>query len=219
MKSPSIDSFYSQIDRHILLVQSYTEISELFFIIKACRLKPYPYVFEEKSYKLILYRQWFDEFGNSFNIDRNKRVKIIYNDLSLPRKNIVCTDLYHGLSLDRIAKISKLCYLSFGKDEDWQQDCALITFLGLDNYLRSFMYLHGEWQQVSPLNLGMKHLKILSKNKDIKYFLKLDIKENSAIPCITSEQWLSFLPPHKEFLSRLNIQCSPVYSIFQPKDL
>lgn len=218
MKSPSLDSLYSQIDRHILLAQSYTEISELFFIIKACRLKPYSYVFEEKSEKLILYRQWFDEFGNSFNIDRNKRVKIVYNDLSLPRKSIVCTDLYYGLSLDRVAKMSKFCYLSFGKDEDWQQDCALITFLGIDNYLRSFMYLHGEWQQVSPLNLGMKHLKILSKNKDIKYFLKLDIKENSAIPCIISEQWLSFLPPHKEFLSRLNVQCNPVYSIFQQKE-
>ncbi len=218
MRSPSLDAIYTQLDRHILLAQSYTENTELFFIIKACRLKPYEYVFGEKSEKLILYRQWFDEFGNSLNIDSNKRIKINYNDLTIPRKDIVCTDLYYGLSLDRIAKISKFCYTSYGKDEDLQQDCAIITFLGIDNYLRSFMYLYGEWQQVSPLLLGMKQLKILSKNRDIKYFLKLDLKENLTIPCINAEHCLSFLPPHKEFLSMLSVHCEPIHTIFQHKD-
>lgn len=217
MKSPSLDTLYSKLDRHILLAQSYTEIQDLFFIIKACRLKPHDYVFGERRDNLILYKWWFDEFGNSLIISGTKRVKIVQNDLNLPRKNIVSTDLYYGLSLDKVAKISKLCYLSYGKDDDSQQDCIFITFLGIDNYLRSFMYLYGEWQQVSPLLLGLKHLRILSKNRDIKYFLKIDIQENSAIPCITSEQWLSFMPAHNEFLSLLNVQCKPAYAIFNTK--
>jgi len=218
MKSPSLDNIYSQIDRQILLAQSYAEVGELFFIIKACRLKPLEYVFKSRSDKLILYKEWFDEFGNSLTISASKRVKITYNDLSLSRKDIVCTDLYYGLSLDKIAKISKLCYLVFGKDEDLQQDFILITFLGIDNYLRTFMYLYGEWQQVSPLLLGMKHLRILSKNKDIKYFLKLENKENFPIPCISPEQWISFLPPRKEFLSLLDVHCKPAHTIFQQRN-
>ena len=47
----------------ILLVQSYTEIPELSFIIKSCRLKPYSYFFKEQSNKIILYSWWFDECG------------------------------------------------------------------------------------------------------------------------------------------------------------
>src|SRR5512147_1224007 len=128
MKSPSIDSFYTKLDKHILLAQSYTEVGGLFFIIRACRLKPYSYVFEKRSEKIVLYRHWVDEFGNSVHITTKKRFQLIYNDLSLDRSSLVCTDLYHGLSLDKIAKISKLAYLFVGKDEDLSQECAIITF-------------------------------------------------------------------------------------------
>ena len=41
MKSPSLDRFYLQISKAILLAASFTEIEELSFIIKSCRLKPY----------------------------------------------------------------------------------------------------------------------------------------------------------------------------------
>jgi len=204
MKSPSIDNFYTKLDKHILLAQSYTEVSELFFIVKACRLKPYPYVFEKRSEKIVLYRQWFDEFGNSLQITTKKRLQIIYNDLSLDRAALVCTDLYYGLSLDKIAKISKLAYLCLGKDEDLHQDCAVITFLGIDNYLRTYQFVYGEWQQVSPLTIGLRNLKIIAKNRDIKYFHQFDIKDNMPIPCTTSEQWLTFMPPSLNLIEELN---------------
>ena len=213
MKSPSLDVLYAQLDKHILLVQSYTEISNLFFVIKSCRLKPYQYVFENKQSKLILYKWWFDEFGNSFKLN-GKKPQLIYNDLSLPRKDIVCTDLYYGLSLEKIIKISKLAYICFGKDEDYQQDCMIVTLLGIDNYLRSFMYLYGEWQQVSPLLIGLEQLKMIAANRDIKYFKQLEIKENSPIPCISSEQWLTYVPPRKEFISLLNVHCQPAHALF-----
>ena len=99
MKTPSLDKLYTQLNKHILLAQSYTEVPELFFIIKSCRLKPNKYVFEEKSSKVVLYRDWFDEFGNSLQI-KDKKLNLIYNNLSLDANKIVCTDLYYGLSLD-----------------------------------------------------------------------------------------------------------------------
>lgn len=211
MKSPNIERLYAEIRKNILLTQSYTEIGELAFIIKACRLKPYSYIFEDKTYKLVLSRWWFDEFGNSIKII-NKKIKIIYNDLELPRDKIVCTDLYHGLSLDRIAKASKLVFLSSGKDEDLNEDCFFITFLGIDNYLRSYMYLYGEWQHVSPLLLGMKGLKQISKYLDIKHFHINSNKENSALPCGRSTEWISFMPACYEFLHELEKPYNKVFS-------
>src|SRR5271166_4318481 len=138
MRSPSLERLHAKLSRQIKLVESYTELAGMEFIIKACRLKPYDYVFKGRDSKLILHRWWFDEFGNSLMID--KKVKIIYNDLLLDRKLIISTDLYYGLSLDRVAKMSKLVHLVGGKDEDLYQDCYLLTFLGIDDHLRSYLY-------------------------------------------------------------------------------
>jgi len=217
MRSPSIDNFYTQLDKQILLIQSYTEISDLFFIVKACRLKPISYL-EEKSKKIVLYRDWVDEFGNSFRVENSKKVRIVYNDLSLKRESITCTDLYYGLSLDKLSKISKLVYVCIGKDEDYYKDCAVVTFLGIDNYLRSYMYLYDEWQQVSPLVLGLKNLKLIGKNRDVKHFLELNIKENTPIPCISGHQWLSFLPPSKGFLDHMEKECEFLAPLFKQRN-
>lgn len=214
MKSPSLDTFYSEIDKLILLVQAYTEIDELSFIIKACRLKPYPL---KKNYKLTLHDCWFDEYGNSFKITKNKKINIIYNDLSI-KPNDCSTDLYYGLSIKKVTKISKLLYLCAGKDEDLNEDCFILTFLGIDNYLRSYMFLYGEWKQISPLLLGFKNLKNIGKNTDVKHFIELKNKENMPIPCNSSQAWLTFMPPSEEFLSILGKQFETIVPLLKIKE-
>ena len=213
MRSPSLERLHAKLSRQIKLVQSYTELDGLEFIIKACRLKPHDYVFGERDDKLVLHRWWFDEFGNSLVIN-NKKVKFIYNDLRLDRKLIVSTDLYYGLSLDRVAKMSKLVHLVSGKDEDLYQDCYLLTFLGIDEHLRSYLYWYGEWQQVSPLIMGMTSLQMLADHLDIKYFNQIGKKENSAIPCVSGETWLSYLPASGNFLELLDKQYEKIAPIF-----
>src|SRR5258708_32317777 len=193
MKSSSIHVLYARLNKHILLVKSYTEIQELFFIIKSCRLKPYDYVFNEKTGKTILYRWWFDEFVNSLKL-KNKKISIVYNDLALDRRKIICTDLYYNLSLDRIIKMSKLMYLCAGRDEDLNQESFFITLLGLDNYLRSYMYLYGEWQQVSSLLLGIKNLQLLARHTDIQYFRNFSNRKNWPTPCYKAQEYVSCLP-------------------------
>lgn len=202
MKSPSLDSFYCQIKRAILLVQSYLEDKSLSFIITACRLKPYELIFGQQKYNLKLYNWWFDEFGNSFKINKNKTINIIYYDLSLNNgKKIICTDLYYGLSLDKIIKISKLLHIIIGKDSN----TYLLTFLGIDNYLRSYFIKDGRLFRVSPLFLGLKILKNIEKNKDIKYFHKLrSNKKKYVIPCGIRKEWISYLPCRPEFIKLLN---------------
>src|SRR5574338_1271293 len=212
MKSPSLDKFYTQRDRCILLAQAYTEIKNLFFIIKACRLKPYDYVFSKED-KFILFRKWFDEFGNLLEITTNKRIKITYNDLSLDRSKIIITDLYYGLSLEKIAKISKLCYVFLGKDEDSFQECVLLAFLGIDNYLRVYI-LEDDWRQVSPLTLGMNNLKFIGANRDIHYFREHAIKENAPIPCVAPEAWLTFMPANRVFSALMERRCPLISPLF-----
>lgn len=198
----NLDTLYIKLEKHLLLAQAYSEIPELLFIIKGCRLKPYEYVFEGNK-KLVLYRWWFDEFGNSFKINQNKKLEIKYNDLALDREKIICTDLYYGLSLDKIAKISKLVYICLGPDEDSHEESIFLTFLGIDNYLRSYMYLLGEWQTVSPLLLGVKHLRMLARNSDIKHFRHFHNSKTLPIPCLSSESWISSMPLGTELISLL----------------
>jgi len=133
-------------------------------------------------------------------IIKNKKIKIIYNDLNLDRSQIVCTDLYYGLSVDKIAKMSKLMFLSSMKEDETYHDQMFVTFLGLDNYLRSYVNLDGSWLQVSPLCLGMRALKNIARNLDLRFFRELISKENAPLPCASARSWLSSMPPGKEFL-------------------
>ena len=214
MRSPSIEYLHAKLEKHIRLTQSYTEIAGLEFIVKSCRLKPYDYVFKERKDKLVLYKRWFDEFGNSFTINRYKGIDIVYNDLSLDRDRIICTDLYYGLSLENVAKMSKLVHLVAGKDEDLYQDCYLLTFLGIDDHLRSYLYWYGEWQQVSPLLMGIKSLSIIAKHLDIKQYVQAGKKENNAIPCEAGETWLSLCPIPKGFIEMLSKHHEIIAKVF-----
>lgn len=213
MRSPSIEFFHAKIEKFIRVVQSYTDNNAMEFIIKACRLKPYSYVFKERDKNVVLHRWWFDEFGNSLNIVK-KRIDIIYNDLRIDKKKIVSTDMYYGLSIDKVVKISKLAYICLGKDEDLFQDCCLLSLLGVDNHLRCYLYWYGEWQQVSPLLMGMKHLKLLASSIDVKYFRQLNNYQNTTIPCISSQTCLTYLPVSKDFLDIINKQYELLLPIF-----
>jgi hypothetical protein len=219
MKSPSIERLYAQLNKHILLVQSYTEVNEVAFIIKACRLKPHSFVFQDRATKLVLHRWWFDEFGNSLHFIKNKKMRIIYNDLNLDRSQIVCTDLYYGLSVDKIAKMSKLMFLSLMKEDETYHDQIFITFLGLDNYLRSYVNLNGSWLQVSPLCLGMRALKNIARNLDLRYFRELISKENAPLPCASARTWLSSMPPGKEFLQLMTKEYNQPLSFLNNKGI
>ena len=213
MKNPSLESLYSTLNKRVLLVEGFTEVPNLAFIIKACRLKPYSFFFEKRTNKIILDKWWFDEYGNSLTL-KKKKVKIIYGDLRLNRDDIACTDLYYGLDMSRVAKMSKSMYFTYGMDEDLFQDCALVSFLGIDDYLRTFLYYYGEWQRASPLLIGMEGLGIIAHNKDKNYHGQFHNSKNTRLPCTTKQAWLTYLPINKRFLMTLELQCNIVASIF-----
>jgi hypothetical protein len=214
MRSPSIERFYALINKHILLTESYSEFAGLEFIIKSCRLKPYELFVGNKKYnKIKLHNHWFDEFNNSLYI-KNKKVYIKYNDLCVDKSKLICTDLYYGLGIQKVFKISKLLFIEISKDEDHNSQYC-VSLLGMDNFLRTYYY-NNEWEPMPSLHLGIKILKFIAKNKDIKYFKKLNIK-NTAIPCLHSDSWLCCLPAHNDFFKILNHEPDNIVS-FLTKD-
>lgn len=214
MKTQSLENIYSKINKQISLVESYTEIKDLSFIIKSCRLKPYDYVFKKKNHNLVLNKWWFDEYGHSLKLN-GKRLEIIYNDLNLNQENIVNTDLYSGLSINKVLKISKLVYICYGLDEDFYNPFYHINFLGVDNFLRSYLYLYNDVDSIAPLSLGLKNLKVLATHKDIKYYMSFIKKENSPVPCINPKQWISCLPAHDHFIQEMKKDHPIMYEIFK----
>ena len=217
MKSPSIETIYAQFNKHILLAQSYCEIKELSFIIKSCRFKPYSFIFENKNSKLQLHNWWFDEYGNSLKITNDKNIKLIFNDLNLKYNRIISTDLYYGLSIDKVVKFSKLAYLCLGKDEDTLEDYCMISLLGIDNYLRTYVYIYGEWNQVPSILLGINNLKSMSRYLKSKEFLELKIKENIPNPCVSGRAWLTYLPASEEFIELIGKQNDIVIPMLRNK--
>lgn len=202
MKTQNLDKLYIQLDRHIRLVEAHLEIKGLSSVIKAIRLKPYSYFFTEKTDKLVLFNKWFDEFGNTLEINK-KKIYIKYNDLSLDHNKIISTDLYYGLAINQIVKMSKLAYLIVGKDEDLYQDCYVLTLLGIDNYLRTYVYMYDQWNQVASLLLEIETLITIMHNSDITYFRELDNKEKLPVPCVPTKTWLVSLPASVSFLSQI----------------
>jgi hypothetical protein len=212
MKTPSLDRFYLKINTSIKLAESYTENKDLSFIIKSCRLKPIS-LLNSKYNKLQLHRLWIDEHGHSLRIDK-KKINIIYNDLSIDTTKIVCTDLYNGLSLNDTIKISKLAFILHEMNDE---DSYFISCLGIDNYLRTFLIINNECIKGSGLIIGMKNLKLISKNKDIKYFISLDKKVNKVFPCNSARGWITYLPASKDFITLLDKLDVPVVNYFKEK--
>jgi len=213
MKSLSLESIHHNIQKQILLAESYTECKGLSFIIKSCRLVPIDYL-KDRNPKIVLKRHWIDEFGNSFIITKNKKIKIIYNDLSLDRDKINCTDLYYGLSLSNMIKISKLAYLCAGFDDDTLEERNYICLLGIDNYFRTYFF-DGEWNQISTLHLGINNLKFIAAKTDIKYFLSLDNLKNIPFPCLRASQWLTLLPPNQTCIDLIKKDYPNLSSVFK----
>ncbi len=216
MKVFNSDRWYEKYQKHILLAQAFTGVKQLNFIIKGCRLKPFQVITRKKGKELVLHKHWVDEYGNSLKIE-NKRIKIYYNDLSLSQENIICTDMYYGLSIDKIAKISKLLYVFDGKEDINNENCIYLSFLGIDNYLRCYIFLDQEWKIISPLYLGMHHLKCIADHADIKFFT--EVKNNKfPYPCQVGKTWITSLPMSFQMRNELEKNNNLITSVLERKN-
>lgn len=188
-KSLSASEFSDVFYNAFRLIEAHTEQKNLAKVFKMCRLKPSQILFDNSKEKLKVYKIWVDEFRNSISII-NKKVILKYNDLSF--KKVISTDMYYNLSIDKIAKISTFAFCIYGKTDD-NEDCCLITFLGMDNYLRTFLYLD-EWVQVSPLLNGIENLLFISNKIKVRRMANFKNRKGAVLPCASPKAWLTCLP-------------------------
>jgi hypothetical protein len=188
----SIEWVHAKLEKHMRLVEGYSNIKGLAWILKACRMRPFDYVVSYQN-TIVLHNQWQDEFGNLLTIDKDRKVVITYQDLRLLGKTS-CTDLYYGLSIEKVIKISRQVMVVYGKDEDLLEDCALLIFLGLDEHYRAYLQWHGEWSQVSPLLVGVPTLRFMAKHAKDRGFFPYRKKENTIAPCVRGGALLTSLP-------------------------
>lgn len=214
MKISSLEKFQLTFDKHIELTSAYLEDSSISFIIRCCRLKPRNIILGKYTEKIVLYNEWIDEFGNSLEITKKKKIKINLNDLTIPKDKLTSSDLYENLAIEKIAKISRLAFYLFGKDEDLSQDHSIISFLGLDGFLRSYCLLYGEWTKIPNLYLGFDILKKIANHEDIKYFIDLKIKD-MPYPCTNVRSAISFMPPSEAFITQLKRWNQPATNILK----
>jgi hypothetical protein len=216
MNDNTIENLYAKLDDHINLVESYSQINNISNLIKFCRLKPYLFMFENRLIRLRMFRKWYDEFGNSLVFNKDNSIEIIYNDLELNDKINPNTDIYCGLSIDKIIKFSKLSHCYYGKDEDLNEDFCLLTFLGIDNYFRTYLYSYGEWKPASPLLMGFENLVEVTNMIGIKKYCHFTMKKN-ILPCVKGKAWLSSVPVTEDLLQIINMECDYIAPFFKGK--
>lgn len=216
MTSINIERFYDTFEKHVILTSAYTDKKHLGSILMMCRMKPYDIIFGSFTKKVILYRRWIDEYGNSLKIQKDKKVMVRLNDLTIDKSKITQTDLYGQVSMEQTARISKLVYFLNGRDEDQHGQHTVLSFLGIDNFLRTFVFIFGEWRRYPSIFLGMQALTDIATNSDVKYYKELKGKKAIIYPCDVQKSWISYWPC-KDFVSILRDQNESVLSLLNIK--
>lgn len=213
-----LEKFHLEIDSHINLAGKFVENEILPFILKSCRMKPRKMVENKTAFSqrknLTLQKEWIDEWGNSLKLEKNKnvqkRIEIVIDDLSLNLEDLSCTDLFFGLSMEKVQKMSQWVMIHAGIDEDFLEPCFFFNFLGLDGFFRSFVFFGGEWKKVSALMMGESGFRNFTRVREkiekgeSSFFQIHQAPEKSMpVPCVRVDQWLSSLPVQEEFLDQL----------------
>jgi hypothetical protein len=207
MRARNLDSIYVGIEKCINLVEGYTEIEGIGALIKMCRLKPYKMakINKKNLTGIKLHRWWIDEDGNSLRLE-GKQPKIVFNDLAINRERLNCTDLYAGLPIHKVYRMSQSMLLLVGKEKGSHQDVCAIALRGIDDYLRTFVLLDGRWSKFPSLYLGLPLLLQIANGDDLGAWkeVKVRAKEMAIVPCLSQQAWLTSLPVVDELKQKLN---------------
>jgi hypothetical protein len=204
MTVKTLANIYLEMEPHIKLAGSYThQRKRLPLVIRACRLKPYDWVFGKWKSKLALHRHWVDEWGNSLLLVGSRLTKIIPYDLELDTTKIVGTDLYEYLPPSKLLKISKNIFILAGKDEDQYSDHFIVAFYGIDGFLRVRSCLHDQWNICPPVLLGIKTLYSIVDHIGEEGCKEVPAQETILYSCAKQQTWISDCEFGGEFVATM----------------
>jgi len=209
----TLEKFYQRHQGYVQVTAGYLEDRRIPFILQSCRIRPQLSTEQNLPKTPRLERWWVDEFCNTLRIGKNKRIKLIFNDLKIDRSRVRCTDIFANLSIRDLYAISKLLYVCKANDEITHNDVYILSFLGKDNYFRTRIYYEGKWDKnISTLYLGINVLKMIAEHINIRYFIELSPKGPVPIyPLENVRQWIIALPAHHKFGSLLKSESEHMY--------
>lgn len=192
----NITQYYERIKNDILLLSKFMD-EDYEFLIKSCRLKPSK-LKRKKADKSVYHKKWHDEYGNSIFFSKEE-IKIINNDLEI-RDKIFISDLFRGLNIANAYKISKKIFIFQGtldEEEFW-----LFSFLGIDNFFRTYYIDKSDVLNVSTLFIGINNLLKIKENINLTYFKIFE--EDINLPSDKKTCYITNVPVHEDFLKIMN---------------
>src|SRR4051812_26435886 len=122
MNKITIEKFYEKYRGYVDVTAGYLDDRRIPFILKACRLRPQLSTEHNLPTTPRLERWWIDEFRNTLRIGKNKRIRLIFNDLRVNKDRVRCTDIFANVSIQDLYTISKLLYVCKAQDEITHND-------------------------------------------------------------------------------------------------
>ena len=89
-----------------------------------------------------------------------------------------------------------------------------MSFLGIDNYLRTFYY-DDEWLRCSSLLLGIHNLQFLIKERENTFNCEVPAAKVNGPPCQGDRSWLSCLPVSGDLRRELETVSNLSFSILK----
>jgi hypothetical protein len=172
------------------LTASYLEDKTVAEIIMYCNLEPK----RERSYfEFKPNSSWVDSYGCQIYLKKNKK-EVLFTNINL----INNYDIYAGLNLDQLLKITdKICIVK-GIDEDFNKEFVYYNCLCVDKKIRSYLVYNEKIYKTSPLYLGYEALYEFIKNKNIIHWYSKE--SNIFIPCLNQKIYYSCYPLPKDLL-------------------
>jgi hypothetical protein len=174
VKNIDIETFYSKTVGHMNVAGTFVNNPTLPKIIRSCRLKPSSVFDPNFQFSAKLEKHWVDEFGNSVYLDSG-HTKIIMGDIGINADSKNCTDLFYGNAIKTISENSKVAFIASGTNILSGGDLFLVSFYGVDEYIRTFIFTQSRWIRVSPLTMGINTLTLFFNNVN-KQITDLDKK-------------------------------------------
>lgn len=133
---------------------------------------------------------WTDNYGYNLIIRKNICVRKSKN------QEFKTKDIFLKASIDRLSNESKWVIIIFMKDKNGYS--CLMGLLSKDDRFRVAHYSNNEWQEnVSPLSLGIRTLKLIVSNLNVEDYKVLTSLRYINIPYEGSfnKAWLGIWPP------------------------
>jgi hypothetical protein len=181
-----IKRYYSKNQYKYHSLEKFTGINKLTDMFLACNIRP---SIKKNGFQY----HWRDDYNNTIEVVK-KKLKVTYNDINISADP---KDQYLHLPIEKVSRISEIVYFLE------LNNTYIISFLGIDNILRTFIK-ENTWERIPSLMLGLDAIKDIIEYNDIISFIKLE-PHNGYFPFENGKAWISCNPIPDDLIQDLNV--------------